>query len=334
MIRHPHLIMLSIVIGLIVLLDPMWGSAKGKESEVAYFDHYAHGIGTSDTAPLCQDGIDNDSDGRTDQKDKGCKEGKAQSKALECASCHGKNGRKRMGHDECANCHNVTKILSKNGGPRVPYCRSCHLNSDTFRHTNFRQSSSMARFNTRKPEGGWSAVTLSNFQHDQHSRWVTCEHCHKQLPSKKVMSERQRRTFLRKVKQKKKANRGHFFDAGFRRVNHKACASCHQKMLKSQPELLPQMDACQDCHTISKPSPPPQIRQSQTTGFFTHKHHTEVLGAPLPCRSCHQSNGIDPKTQRVQLPLMPACQSCHNGSTSFDMGSSSCGNCHVETVIP
>ena len=304
-------------------------SVRAENAEISYFDHFAHGIGGGELS-LCTDGKDNDSDGKVDTKDVGCQGGSKRKSALECTSCHGMDGKKKIGHRECASCHNVTKILSINGGPGVPYCRSCHLNSEVFRHPPYKPSASMARFNTRSPEGGWSTFTSSSFNHEQHATWTTCVHCHQQLPDEQVLGERDKRRFLREVRKSKRVMRGEFFYNGFSPVSHEVCAACHDQKLQGQPRLSPQMNDCVACHEVNKPGQVPKIRPSQTTGYFTHNYHSEVLEAKLPCKTCHQSNGIDPKTMRVQLPLMPSCESCHNDDQAF--GLSDCGKCHIDSI--
>ena len=318
-------LLLCILIGGVYL-----ATASAEEIKVSYFDHHAHGVGGSELR-LCSDDKDNDSDGKVDEDDQGCQGGSKLKKALECTSCHGSDGQQKIAHQQCANCHDVASILSKNGGPSVPYCRSCHLNSMVFRHPPYKPSASMARFNTRTPEGGWSAFTSPNFNHDQHATWTTCVHCHKQLPNDQVLNERGKRRFLREVRQFKRSMRGELFNNAFAPVSHEACAACHDQKLKKQPELSPQMSDCEACHQVNAPGTIPEIRGSQTTGYFTHAYHSEVLAAELPCKTCHQSNGIDPKTMRVQLPLMPSCKSCHNGAEAFGLGDD-CGKCHIESV--
>ena len=305
------------------------------DNKVAYFDHYNHGIGSHGSMPLCTDGIDNDSDGRVDYDDIGCNDSKKHKRALTCKSCHGKNGNKRIKHKDCSTCHDLGKIYSRNGGPGVPYCRSCHLNERVFRFPPYKHSAGKARFNKFQPEGGWSDMTLPKFSHELHSSWMTCNQCHQALSPKLQMNEKQKEEYLRKAVDRRKPQRGHVFNVGFQKVKHKACATCHQKKLRKQPKIYPQMSDCTGCHQFGTYMEIPIHRSAQTTGIFSHRQHGKIINSPLPCKLCHTSTGLDPRNQRVQLPFMSSCGNCHDDKQAFGIEDpNSCNNCHIKGFKP
>ena len=296
-----------------------------------YFDHAAHGIGGSGSVPLCEDGLDNDGDGRADQRDAGCKRmAKAKKRLLECQSCHGKNGRKRLKHTQCQSCHNLGLIRRKMR-PRTAtphYCKSCHTES-SFRmpkQSIFRPAASRARFHTQdSPDGGWSAVRIT-FNHERHALSSgVCESCHTQLGAKQVLTSKKYERIKKKVKQGKAKLRGEVFRRGFDSMTHAACEGCH-KHKKGAPKLEPQMSNCVGCHQITQGAKVVSARLTQTTSRFSHWDHKAALDAPLPCQICHTKVGQD-KNGLVSLPDMGTCGTCHNGEQAFSVGES-CDRCH------
>jgi hypothetical protein len=306
---------------------------------VAYFDHYAHGVGRplDETPSLCSDHIDNDSDGVRDPS-QACS-AKLRSRLLACTSCHQDTSSPSqtkntpsIKHAHCEGCHNTTNILARAGSPSVPYCRSCHINAQSFRFPPFRQRASTGRFLKSAPEGGWSQLRLTRFDHELHSRWAGgCETCHTPV-SDRPTSERERRALERAISKGERAARGSLFDAEFAHGDHQACASCHSPSLgAAQPKLSVQMGDCEACHQVLPPQAAPSIKPSQTTGFFRHANHSALINAS-PCRLCHTNTGYQANERFVQLPSMSTCSTCHGGSLAFDLGPSHCARCHIQEI--
>lgn len=292
--------------------------------EIRYFDHAAHGIGVGHERKLCSDGIDNDGDGFVDQKDQGCKR-----KPQTCVQCHGKKGDRKLDHESCKSCHDLGKIRRKT--KNAPYCQSCHLNPTDFRFRRtppYRHTGKRARFHSESPDGGWSAVKVT-FNHERHSTQGTCVDCHKQLDQDQVMTHKKYERLQAQVKRKKRAYRGPAFNAGFAKVTHDACATCHQKA-QGKPTLSPQMSECEGCHKVEETAKIAVARATQTTAHFTHWAHTVALDAPLPCQICHTQTGRG-ADGFIQLPSMSTCETCHNGERAFSVGSS-CNRCHQSGI--
>lgn len=318
-----------------LLCAPLSGLEAAPPTHVAYFDHYAHGVGRSgeEAPPLCVDGVDNDSDGVKDPK-QAC-DPKRRAELLKCAKCHAAQGAPRpFRHAQCEGCHNTTRILARAGSPRVPYCRSCHINATTFRVPPFRPLAGVGRFIEPAPEGGWSQLRLTRFDHELHSRWAgVCEACHVPV-SGAPTSERERRRMEREGSSGARSGRGALFRSEFSRGGHEACARCHTPSLGSeQPTLSVEMDDCGACHDVTPPSAPPTPSAAQTTGFFRHADHAARVGSN-PCRVCHTSTGYLPDQRVVQLPAKSSCSACHGSAAgvAFDLGPSNCAQCHLPKV--
>jgi hypothetical protein len=126
------------------------------------------------------------------------------------------------------------------------------------------------------------------------------------------------------------------------------CVDCHFRAQSSRwatDSLLPAEAVCRDCHAIDRANPekvsdPPArcdfchegFRAGQPVAririprpFVRFPHEKHVTEERIPCERCHGDVRRQDLATRTNLPTMPVCLECHNGSKA----PSGCRTCHL-----
>jgi c(7)-type cytochrome triheme protein len=113
-----------------------------------------------------------------------------------------------------------------------------------------------------------------------------------------------------------------------RRVGHDTCGNtiCHGERVE------PKMAGC-GCHVAKDKTQVELSASSEWTQFrvkklFSHRAHAKASKSN-ECGQCHTNVAVK-KGERVLLPPMIACESCHNGKQAFDALGATCTKCHGE----
>ena len=106
--------------------------------------------------------------------------------------------------------------------------------------------------------------------------------------------------------------------------SHRLCADCHEK------EYPPKMTSCGACHEL-----PASMTETddawRVAASFSHDAHRVDLRnqQPLACEVCHaevsSSNVVPPPR-----PKKKSCETCHQGSTAFNVTGFECYRCHSQ----
>lgn len=109
-----------------------------------------------------------------------------------------------------------------------------------------------------------------------------------------------------------------------------SCTSCHQAQAGKEPPLLPELDACSECHPKDAALQLQTVTAGRTLDAplahsirFSHAKHTQMAELRGECVHCHKE--VAGKAGSM-FPPMATCFECHEHQEQFDRGQ--CGPCH------
>ena len=205
-------------------------------------------------------------------------------------------GRRGGVHSPCSNsgCHARAFLTARGGGP--PLCRTCHVD----------KPSGPLHFPPYR-ERGASDFVLGTFDHTKHTEGPFCQECHKPA------GKRGRKTPAAA--------------ADHRGPGHSSCAAatCHGGQTE------PSMSNCQGCHVPSAGNVAVLASRERdlfrVDKAFSHRGHRRVSPDDR-CQTCHTNVAMEAGA-RVPLPMMIACETCHEGHKAFSALGTDCRRCHV-----
>ncbi len=94
--------------------------------------------------------------------------------------------------------------------------------------------------------------------------------------------------------------------------SHPNCCECHAGNGMNGKVVQPTMNKCGECHSASKGAG----RAPSKIHSFSHKtHNTDPrTSASMSCKQCHVNTAQANTLRQIQIPPMPVCVECHDGS--------------------
>jgi hypothetical protein len=187
----------------------------------------------------------------------------------------------------CSSCHEMvaadgTCPKTEVRFPKHEACAGCHTANfytpPLTICTNCHKNSAFAANNPLKELGRQVTPRKAEFSHKSHAS-TSCTECHALQKGGETVAH----------------------------PSHPNCCQCH-----TQPELAPQMNNCEACHSAATNAgrPPSKIHD------FSHKVHNidSRNGKAMTCAQCHVNTDLATTLRALRSPPMSSCVQCHDGS--------------------